>query len=81
MSYIGKFWVDSLVHDEKALKFIVDQMGPNRVMLGSDYPFPLGEAHPGKLVEESPLFDEQTKELILGLNALEFLGVPLERFL
>jgi aminocarboxymuconate-semialdehyde decarboxylase len=38
--YLGKFWVDSLVHDEKALKYILDVIGENKVVLGSDYPFP-----------------------------------------
>ena len=38
--YLGKIWVDSLVHDDKYLKFMVDVMGKNRVVLGSDYPFP-----------------------------------------
>lgn len=50
--YIGKFWIDSLVHDEKALQFIIDIMGENNICLGSDYPFPLGEHHPGKLIEQ-----------------------------
>lgn len=38
--YLGKFWVDSLVHDEKVLQYVVDVMGEDRVCLGSDYPFP-----------------------------------------
>jgi aminocarboxymuconate-semialdehyde decarboxylase len=38
--YLGKFWVDSLVHDEGALKFIVELFGADKVFLGSDYPFP-----------------------------------------
>lgn len=38
--FLGKFWVDSLVHDEKALKYVVEVCGADKVMLGSDYPFP-----------------------------------------
>jgi aminocarboxymuconate-semialdehyde decarboxylase len=38
--YINKIWVDSLVHDEHYLKYLVDTMGANKVILGSDYPFP-----------------------------------------
>jgi aminocarboxymuconate-semialdehyde decarboxylase len=38
--YLGKIWVDSLVHDDKYLKFVLETMGKNRVILGSDYPFP-----------------------------------------
>ena len=72
-NYIGKFWIDSLVHDEKALRFIVDVMGENNICLGSDYPFPLGEHHPGKLIT-SMSFDDSQKEKLLYKNALEWLS-------
>ncbi|KAK3104951.1 hypothetical protein FSP39_013924 [Pinctada imbricata] len=49
--FLGKFYTDSLTHDATALKLLVDVIGEDRVMLGSDYPFPLGEHHPGKLIE------------------------------
>jgi aminocarboxymuconate-semialdehyde decarboxylase len=78
--YIGKFWIDSLVHDQKALDFIVDTMGSDRVILGSDYPFPLGEDHPGQLVESSQTLSEETKRKLLETNALEFLGLTREFF-
>ncbi|CAH3198997.1 unnamed protein product, partial [Porites evermanni] len=51
-NYIGQIYTDSLVHDEKALKLLVDTIGQENVILGSDYPFPLGEHHPGKLIED-----------------------------
>ncbi len=73
--YIGKFFIDSLVHDENALKFIVDFMGANRIMLGSDYPFPLGELHPGKMIENSKLFNQTEKDLMLFKSALEWLNL------
>jgi len=78
--FLGKFWVDSLVHDENVLRYVVDLVGKNRVVLGSDYPFPLGEDQPGHLIESSNLFDEEEKESMLGGNALHFLGIPLEKF-
>ena len=40
---MGKFWCDSLVHDEKQLQNIIDLFGEDKVCCGSDYPFPLGE--------------------------------------
>ena len=49
-SYLGKFWVDSLTHDADCLKLNMKLFGSNRIILGSDYPFPLGEHHPGKLI-------------------------------
>ncbi|MBL3960783.1 amidohydrolase, partial [Bacteroides thetaiotaomicron] len=43
VSYLDRFHVDSAVFDRGALRLLVDTMGEDRVMLGSDYPFPLGE--------------------------------------
>jgi aminocarboxymuconate-semialdehyde decarboxylase len=55
--------------------------GTDRIMLGSDYPFPLGEAHPGELVEQSKSWlGEEAVENILGLNCLRFLGVDPEQY-
>ena len=73
-SYIGKFWIDSLVHDPKTLDYLMDVMGQSQICLGSDYPFPLGEHHPGKMIEEMPL-NRETKELLLYKNALQWLGM------
>jgi len=73
--WCGKFWTDSLTHDEKALKYLSETVGPNRIILGTDYPFPLGEDHPGELVLNSKLLDKETKEKILYKNAIEFLGL------
>ncbi len=78
--YLGKFWLDSLVHDQSALKFIVELMGNDKIALGTDYPFPLGELAPGKLILESE-FNEKIKEKLLGLNALDWLGLSREQFL
>lgn len=72
--YIGKFWVDSLVHDKKAMEFLVDVMGDDKICLGSDYPFPLGEHHPGKLIEKMKL-DKKTTKKLLYKNAEEWLGI------
>ncbi|MBP6430931.1 MAG: amidohydrolase, partial [Ferruginibacter sp.] len=71
--YIGKFWIDSLVHDAKALSYIIDVIGGDKICLGSDYPFPLGEHHPGKLIEEMN-FENTVKEKLLFKNANDWLG-------
>lgn len=73
-NYIGKFWIDSLVHDDKALRYIIDVIGADKICLGSDYPFPLGEHHPGKLIEEMG-FEKGLKEKLLYKNAEEWLGI------
>lgn len=71
--YIGKFWVDSLVHDPKAMDYLIDVMGDDHICLGSDYPFPLGEHHPGQLIETQS-YSPAVKEKLLFKNALKWLG-------
>lgn len=71
--YIGKFWVDSLVHDKKAMEYLIDVMGEDKICLGSDYPFPLGEPHPGKLIEKMKLSKKTSKKLLYK-NAEDWLG-------
>lgn len=71
--YLGRFWLDSLVHDPIVLKYIVDLVGENRVCMGSDYPFPLGEHNPGELIRSMNL-DESLVNNLLSKNALEWLG-------
>lgn len=78
-AYLGRFYVDSLVHDPKALKFIIELFGENCVALGTDYPFPLGETEPGKLIESIPELSEQTKKRLLSGTALEWLGTSVAK--
>ncbi len=74
--YIGRFWIDSLVHNKKALKFLVDLMGDDKICLGSDYPFPLGEHHPGLMIEKMKMDKKLTKKLLYK-NAEKWLGVEI----
>jgi aminocarboxymuconate-semialdehyde decarboxylase len=75
--YLNRFFVDSAVFDQRALQFLVGTMGADRVMLGSDYPFPLGEERVGSLVRQSNLARD-AKNKILGGNAEQFLGLKVE---
>jgi aminocarboxymuconate-semialdehyde decarboxylase len=70
----ARFYVDSLVHDADALRMLIKLFGAERVALGSDYPFPLGEANPGQLIESMKLPPEQEAQL-LSETAREFLGL------
>jgi aminocarboxymuconate-semialdehyde decarboxylase len=72
--YFGKFWVDSLVHDERAFGLLRETMTDDKICLGSDYPFPLGEHRPGELIESIHLAGE-TKEKLLYKNALDWLAI------
>jgi aminocarboxymuconate-semialdehyde decarboxylase len=72
--YLGKIYFDSLVHDPSMLKFLVELAGAERVALGTDYPFPLGETEPGKLIESMD-FDAETKASLLHGAALKWLDL------
>lgn len=72
--YIGRFWLDSLVHDTEALLFLNKRFGANKICLGTDYPFPLGEATPGQLIRSSGLSDKD-QEWMLHKSALEWLNM------
>lgn len=76
---LRKIWVDSLVHDEDVLRLLMAKIGSDRIILGSDYPFPLGEVpRPGALIESctfssNPKEDARLKQCMLSENAIQFL--------
>lgn len=72
--YVDRFSVDSVVFHEPALRLLVDVMGAERVMLGSDYPYPLGETPAGGLVRGASFLTEDQRTAILGGNAQRFIG-------
>jgi aminocarboxymuconate-semialdehyde decarboxylase len=72
--YLGKFHVDSLVHDTHSLRLLLKVFGEDCVALGSDYPFPLGEAVPGSHIESLDKMTKKTRKKLLMDNALKFLG-------
>ncbi|MEP7324569.1 MAG: amidohydrolase family protein [Gemmatimonadota bacterium] len=78
--YLGRFYVDSLVHDEDALRLLLKLMTPERVAMGSDFPFPLGEKPAGQLIESMLDLSPATRDRLLAGTALEFLNIPRERF-
>lgn len=78
--YLGRFYVDSLVHDPRMLHYMIDLMGAETIALGSDYPFPLGEQVPGELIESMEL-EPSVRDRLLHGTALEWLALEMERFL
>ncbi len=71
--YLGRFYVDSLVHEPAMLDYMIGLMGADSIALGSDYPFPLGEHHPGLMIESMDL-DAATRDRLLSGSALEWLN-------
>lgn len=77
--FLGRFFVDSLVHDRRALDFLIETFGPERICLGTDYPFPLGEAEPGALIAK--LEDPEAQAWLWHRSALNWLGMKKEDFI
>ncbi len=63
------------MHDADLLRYLVRLVGAERIALGSDYPFPLGEDEPGRLIESLTDLPAEARRRMLAGTALEFLGV------
>jgi len=73
--YARRFYTDSAVFDPGALRLLTDVMGTDRVMLGSDYPFPLGEDRIGALVRSAEFLSAVNRQRIARDNARSFFGL------
>jgi aminocarboxymuconate-semialdehyde decarboxylase len=70
---LRRCWFDALVWDDASFRLLLERVGPERVLLGSDYPFIMGEDRPGELVERADVAESE-KQLILGDNARNLLS-------
>jgi len=76
--YVKRFFVDSAVFEPKTLEFLVSVMSAERVCLGSDFPYPLGEERAGQLIRESK-FSDDIKAKLLGGNAQRWLNLEVSQ--
>ena len=74
-TYLGKFWVDSLVHDRTSLSYLISKIGMEKIALGTDYPFPLGELEPGSLINKMNDLSVDNRDMLFSRNALNWLGI------
>lgn len=74
--YLARFDVDALVHSEQAVRYLVDVMGIDHVMLGSDFPADMGPVDPVGEIERNPRLSDAEKAAILGGNIERALGLP-----
>lgn len=72
--YLKDVFADSLTHDPAALRYLVERLGPNQILLGSDHPFDMGEEDPVGKVKEA-IDDPAVVEAILGGTASRLLGI------
>jgi len=73
--YLDRCYLDTLVHDARVLRYLIDVFGAERLALGSDYPFPLGESRPGQLIKSLTDIDQATRQQLLGGTARQWLGI------
>lgn len=78
--YLKQIYLDTLVHDPLMLDYLMKLMGEDKLALGTDYPFPLGELAPGKLIRSMDYSNNTTARLLHG-SALEWLNLKKEIFL
>ena len=64
---LGLLYTDSIVHDPRVLRFVVEMIGADRVMMGSDMPFPIGEEEPTKYRDRGRLTPDQVASINGGL--------------
>jgi aminocarboxymuconate-semialdehyde decarboxylase len=71
---IRRFLFDTVTHDPDVLRTLVDAVGADRVLLGSDYPFDMGDPHPVQTVRRAGL-DEDDEATVLSRNAERLFSV------
>jgi len=77
--YLNRMYFDSLVHEAAKLDYLIKLVGADQVAMGSDYPFPLGEAEPGKMID-SMQYDDAIKAMMFHGAALNWLNLEKGRF-
>ncbi|MEO7728823.1 MAG: amidohydrolase family protein [Burkholderiales bacterium] len=74
-SYLKKFYFDTITFDTQMLRHLIDQYGPEHVVLGTDYPYDMGMEQPVKFIESVPRLSRADKDKIMGGNAARLLKI------
>lgn len=77
--YLARFHYDTITHSPEALTYLIDLVGSDRVLLGSDYCFDMGYEQPVKVINEHDGLTAQQRTAILATNAARLLRMPLDR--
>lgn len=72
--YLKMVHADTIVHNPQALAHLVAMLGVDRVMLGTDHPFPMGDQDPVALVTSTPGLGPEEVRAITSENARRLLG-------
>jgi aminocarboxymuconate-semialdehyde decarboxylase len=74
-AYLKKFFFDTIAFDPNILRHLIDQYGPRHVVLGTDYPYDMGEENPLSLIRSVGGLKSADQELIMGGNAARLLKI------
>jgi aminocarboxymuconate-semialdehyde decarboxylase len=74
-SYLKKFYFDTITFDASMLRQMIDQYGPEHVVLGTDYPYDMGEDDPVGLIGSVPGLKRAARDMIEGGNAARLLKI------
>ena len=69
---LAAMYYDTIVQDTRALRYLADVVGADRIMMGSDMPFPIGDLTPLKIVQDTPFTDSERASINGGLAAKLF---------
>jgi aminocarboxymuconate-semialdehyde decarboxylase len=73
--YLAMFHFDTMVFDPRQLGYLIDRYGADHVLLGTDYPYDMGETDPLGLLDEVGGLSDADRSLIAGGNAARLLGL------
>jgi len=77
--YLNRIVLDTLVHDPDVLRYLIQLMGVEQLALGTDYPFPLGELEPGRVIRQLPELNREQQDWLFHRTAERWLGRELSR--
>lgn len=73
--YLSMFYFDTMVFEPSQIGYLVERYGSDHVLLGTDYPYDMGESDPLGLVGKVPGLTDEDRALISGGNAARLLGL------
>ncbi|MEM7033375.1 MAG: amidohydrolase family protein [Chloroflexota bacterium] len=73
--YFPMLYFDSITFHPQALRYLIDLVGSDRIIIGSDYPFDMGPVQPVEEIQNNPYLSDEEKKKICGLNAAAFFGL------
>ncbi|NBU70154.1 MAG: amidohydrolase [Bacteroidetes bacterium] len=77
--YLEKIYFDTITFDPRMIRNLIDRFGAKQVLLGTDYPYDMGETDPLRLIASTPGISAEEKDLLIGGNAERLLGLDTKK--